>query len=84
MGTQSGTGLGLAGGREGPFAKHWELSCFPPPPPPGEKCLSVGLQAPGISWSESVRGGPFPLHQVLNLALGCDPPGQHLVLLPTG
>lgn len=84
VGTQSGAGLGLAGRREGPFARHLAVSCFPPQPQPGESALSVGFGAPGISWSESVRGGPFPLHQVLNLALGRDPPGQHLVLLPAG
>lgn len=41
-----------------------------------------GLLASFRGWS--VRGSPFPLHQVLNLALRRDPPSQHLVLLPTG
>lgn len=53
MGTQSGAGLDLAGGREGPFARHWELSLAFLPHPRLERSVSPLvsrlLASPGAS-----------------------------------
>lgn len=86
---QAGTAEAQAG-RRGSAGPSSCLASLPPAAGGGPRGLWLPLPLlwfPGLRASSggcSVRGGPFPLHQVLHLALWRDPPRQHLVLLPTG